>query len=88
MRRKQCDGRKDLVADPRAGHYRANDAEEEELPSGAEGDDDSLLEVDNPGDVDLYRHGKPPPGFHRATVVKPRHYRSRGSKKKGPDRGG
>jgi len=52
----------------------------------ARGDADSLLEVDNPDDVDLgeagpggpgphgadlYRHRKPPPGFRRASVVRP-----------------
>lgn len=41
------------------------------IPGPAKGDDDTLVEIDNPDDVDLYRHGSPPPGFRRATLKPP-----------------
>ncbi|RJQ07022.1 MAG: hypothetical protein C4551_07395 [Bacillota bacterium] len=34
-------------------------------PGHAEGDPETLVRVDSPDDVDLYRHDAPPPCFHR-----------------------
>lgn len=33
------------------------------LPRPAAGDPDSLVAIESPDDVDLYRHDGPPPGF-------------------------
>jgi len=48
------------------------DPENAPIPRRTEGDPETLVGVDNPDDVDLYRHGAPPPGFRHATVRRPR----------------
>lgn len=37
----------------------------------ASGDPRTLVAIDNPDDVDLYRHDGPPPGFSQARLAKP-----------------
>ncbi len=46
----------------------SEDLEAARLPPKASGDADTLVGVDSPDDVDLYRHNGPPPGFGRATL--------------------
>lgn len=57
------------------------------LPREASGDPRTLVGVDNPDDVDLYRHDGPPPGFERASPAreKPR-LRKAGAPQAGDER--
>ncbi len=40
-------------------------------PRRASGDPATLVGIDNPDDVDLYRHPGPPPGFTKAGLAEP-----------------
>ncbi len=40
------------------------------LPKRAAGDPETLVAIDSPDDVDLYRHPGPPPGFDRASPAR------------------